>query len=36
MDTGIQVVIDALKENKMWETTVLIFVSDNGASPPPR
>ena len=30
MDRGIQTVIDALKDNKMWENTVLIFVSDNG------
>jgi hypothetical protein len=31
MDSGIQVVIDALKANdNMWANTVLIFVSDNG------
>ena len=30
MDSGIQTVIDALKDNNMWENTVLIFVSDNG------
>lgn len=30
LDSGIQVVIDALKTNSMWENTVLIFVSDNG------
>ena len=30
MDTGIATVIGALKENQMWDNTVLIFVSDNG------
>ena len=30
LDSGIETVIRALKANKMWDTTVLIFVSDNG------
>ena len=30
LDRGIQTVIDALQEKRMWESTVLIFVSDNG------
>jgi arylsulfatase A-like enzyme len=30
LDIGIQVVVDALKQKQMWESTVLIFVSDNG------
>ena len=29
LDRGIQTVIDALQMKKMWEQTVLIFVSDN-------
>ena len=30
MDSGIRTVIDALKDNDMWDDTILIFVSDNG------
>ena len=30
LDSGINVVIGALKANGMWDNTVLIFVSDNG------